>query len=393
MVFMFNSRRAFLIYMILFYIVILLFLGSLIFNKYSFSSNLSLGSIFLNSRLTNYLVNFIYLDDLHSRLILKEGLPLVRLENDQSKLEAKNINPVVDFAVSFITDLPASFFDIENNKRAIPVIKQLEIKSNPQLEKKLEAEGSHEDEKVELDFWQTESTVATPRDESLNSQKLEGERVKVERLPLKHTRNDGSPLVGIYHTHTAENYNNHGYNARANPGQRGDIVLIGEQLTKRLEREYNISVIHSQEIHDKTYAKSYINSLYTAQSMAEEYSELEMIFDIHRDAIGKGKDELITTEINGQKVARIMIVITNDNYGLPHLNWEKNAEFARRLASRMNKMYPGLLRDVKLVNNRRYNQQVHPHALLLEIGGAKSTINEAKRSADLLADVLASLIK
>jgi len=97
--------------------------------------------------------------------------------------------------------------------------------------------------------------------------------------------------------------------------------------------------------------------------------------------------------VDYEKVAKIMIVVTNNQYGLPHPNWEQNVQFAKRLAQKMNSMYPGLLRDVKLINNRRYNQHVHRHALLLEVGDAQNTIDEAKRSARLLADVLASLIK
>ncbi len=390
---MFNSRCNFLIWIIIFYTIVLLFIGALIFDKYNLNPNLSLGSIFLDSKLTNYLVNFIYLDGFHSELVLKEGLPIIRLEDNRLLARAENINSIASFTINFVTDLPPSFFNVERNKRALPVIKELEIKRNPDLKKKLEAEGSHKNEKVELDFWQTEVTTPITRDDLLNSKEIRDKSSKIKRLPQRYTGDVKSPLIGIYHTHTAENYDNHGYNARANPGRRGDVVLIGDELAKKLEEKYNIPVTHSRRVHDKTYAKSYINSLYTAKSLVDKYDNLEMIFDIHRDAIGKGREELITTEINGKKTARIMIVVTNNNYGLPHPDWKKNAQFAKRLAKRMEKMYPGLLRDVKLVSNRRYNQHIHPHALLLEIGGARSTLNEAKRSVFLLADVLASLIE
>jgi stage II sporulation protein P len=102
---------------------------------------------------------------------------------------------------------------------------------------------------------------------------------------------------------------------------------------------------------------------------------------------------VITTEINGQKVAKIMIVVTNNNYGLPHPNWRKNVSFAKKLATKMNAMYPGLLRKVKFISNRRYNQHVHPRCLLLEVGGASSTLEEAKRSSYLFADVVAKLME
>ncbi|TDX51079.1 stage II sporulation protein P [Orenia marismortui] len=389
---MFRDQHRFLNVIIILYIILLLFLGGLIFQKYNFSSNLLVGDIFFNNKLVHYIINFIYLDEIDSKILLKQGLPIVRVNNSQLSNKSNFLN----LTCSFITDLPLSFFKAKEDNRVKMVINQVTKKYNQTVEDKLRAEGTHENEervKIELNFWQTEPSNEIEDPQGQINNDIYNKSNPQDIFPKRDKANLKKALVGIYHTHTAENYENRGYNSRAGSGNRGDVVLVGNELSKVLKEKYNILSVHSKRVNDKTYGKSYINSLKTVESIVKNNSELQMVFDIHRDAIGHGSKDLITTTINGQKVARIMIIVTNNQYGLPHPNWKENFKFAKRLAQKMNAMYPGLLRDVKLLSNRRYNQHVHNHALLLEVGGAKNTIEEAKRSADLLADVLASLIR
>ncbi len=385
---MFRNQQSFVIAIVIFYIISLLVFTVLLVEKYQITDRLTVGNIFLNNKLFHYLVNLLYLDDFHSQLVLKEALPIVRVVDDNSIGKSEKTNSIIDFTFKLATDLPPSFFNINENVRVKEVINRAEVKYNQVFEEKLKAEGTHEnEERVELDFWQTKASVGKKNQERVDELKKD----KIN-FPQKYNRSYSNPVVGIYHTHTAENYDNRGYNARAAAGERGDVTLIGQELCQVLENKYGVPTIHSQTIHDKSYSKSYINSLYTAERIVSNNQDLKMIFDIHRDAIGKGSRDLITTTINGQKVAKIMIIVTNNKYGLPHPEWEKNVRFAKRLAQKMNTMYPGLLRDVKLISNRRYNQNVHPHALLLEVGGAKNSLDEAKRSTRLLAEVLVGLI-
>jgi len=390
---MFRDQHRFVTGIILLYLILFLVFTGLIVHKYNIIDKLSVGNSFSANKLLYYLVNFLYLDDFHSKLVLREGLPIVRVDNQKSLAQSQGVNSLIKLACTFATDLPPSFFELKDDVRVASAMNRVKAvkKPNQSVEEKLRAEGTHDNEervKVELEFWQTEPSK--PIEQKEVTERI-SEKNQESLFPKKTVIDSNQALVGIYHTHTAENYDNKGYNARAAAGQRGDIVIIGDELTRTLREKYGILAVHSKTVNDKNYARSYINSLRTAQRIVDDNSDLKMIFDIHRDAIGQGGRNLITTTINGHKVARIMIVVTNNKY-LPNPHWEENVAFAKKLAIKMNTMYPGLLRDVKLLSNRRYNQQVHPHALLLEIGGAKNTLEEAKRSSRLLANVLASLI-
>ena len=384
-----DERKIFIVALLVcLFVAINLFLSAT--NLFTPSSKL-VGDIFnLQSQVKNWGVDLLYLDKAHAQLLLKKGLPIVRVADDRLIKESKD-NKIVNFASKLLFDLPPSFFNSTSNTREVaPAQVTAEFDNSDDIQEKMKAEGHHQGEKVELDFWQTESTQ---KDSSLKENKREDAK---HNFPNDNFSNreqrDDKKIVGIYHTHTAENYENRGYNAHAKAGETGDVIKVGEWMKDRLTTEYNITVLHSKAVHDKTYDRSYIRSLKTAKRMVDNNSKLDMIFDIHRDAIGTDNKKYITTEINGKKVAKVMIVVTNNNYGLPHPEWQKNFRFAKKLASKMNLMYPGLLRKVKLISNRRYNQHVHPRALLLEVGGANSTLDEAKRASYLLAEVIAELM-
>lgn len=55
----------------------------------------------------------------------------------------------------------------------------------------------------------------------------------------------------------------------------------------------------------------------------------------------------------------------------------------------MEEVHPGLLNRVTAVHNRRYNQDLHPHMLLLEVGNYLDLEEHAIAAATLLADAVA----
>ena len=62
------------------------------------------------------------------------------------------------------------------------------------------------------------------------------------------------------------------------------------------------------------------------------------------------------------------------------------------MAAKADELYPGLCYGVR-VKKDRYNQFLHPRALLVEIGGVNNTLTEAKRAARLLAHVVEAVLK
>ncbi|CUH94138.1 hypothetical protein P22_0200 [Propionispora sp. 2/2-37] len=198
----------------------------------------------------------------------------------------------------------------------------------------------------------------------------------------------GKPLIGIYHTHTAESYIPTSGVAHKPGGQIGDIVGVGQALVQQMAK-YQITAIQSNTIHDyPSFMKAYGPSEITAKKMLEENPSIQMIFDIHRDA---QKRENTTVVINGKEAAKIMIIVATGQPDLVQPHWQENHAFAKLIDSKLNQHYPGLSRGIQLVE-WRYNQHLHPRALLLEVGCQENSLEEATRSMEMLGDVLAEII-
>jgi stage II sporulation protein P len=208
------------------------------------------------------------------------------------------------------------------------------------------------------------------------------------KFDSKSSTNKDKPLVGIYHTHTAESFIPNSGVAHRPGGQLGDIADVGAALAQALEAG-GVKAIHSTTIHDyPSFMKAYGPSEITAQQMLQDNPSLQMIFDIHRDA---EKRENVTAIVNGIQIAKITIVVATGQQDLPQPHWQQNHAFAKLLEARLNAKYPGLCRGIQLVE-WRYNQHLHPRALLLEVGSQESSKEEALRSMELMADILVELL-
>lgn len=198
----------------------------------------------------------------------------------------------------------------------------------------------------------------------------------------------GKPLVGIYHTHTAESFIPTSGVSHKPGGQRGDIVDVGEALVKRLA-QHGVLAVQSKNIHDyPSFMKAYGPSEVTARKMLEDNPSIQMLFDIHRDA---DKRENATAMINGVPMAKITIVVGMGQPDLVQPHWQQNHAFAKLIDAKLNQYYPGLSRGIQLVE-WRYNQHLHPRALLLEVGCQENSKEEAVRSIEALGDILAEIL-
>jgi stage II sporulation protein P len=194
--------------------------------------------------------------------------------------------------------------------------------------------------------------------------------------------------VGIYHTHTGETYALTDGTERLT-GKRGGVVIVGEALKKELEDAYGIRVAHSTNINDVKYNTSYVESEKDARSLLHENTELEILLDIHRDA-GKSRQNSLV-KVQGQECAPIMFVVGSDAR-TPFPTWRQNYGFVKELAGMLDKQYPGLCCGV-MVKEGRYNQFLHPRAILVEIGSVSNSTEEAERSARLLAGIIAGKLQ
>ncbi len=213
-----------------------------------------------------------------------------------------------------------------------------------------------------------------------------GQEVPVEKT-IGVGDEDKDVVVGIYNTHTGETYSQTDGTDRLE-GQRGGVVKVAQAVQEVLEKEYSLRVVRSDTIHDTRYATSYLESEKTAKEMVANHTKMITMLDIHRDAGRSHQDSLVT--VKGQQVAPILIIIGSDARR-PFPNWKQNYAFACRLAAKMDELSPGLCLGVR-VKEGRYNQQLHPGAILVEVGTDTNSLEEAVASGKMLAEALAKLL-
>ncbi|KKM11015.1 hypothetical protein SY88_10775 [Clostridiales bacterium PH28_bin88] len=196
------------------------------------------------------------------------------------------------------------------------------------------------------------------------------------------------PLVGIYNTHNAETYIPTDGKEKLE-GKNAGVVKVAEKLQWALENRYGLKTVRSETIHDyPDWAKSYANSEKTVRDLLSKNSGLQVLLDIHRDA---GLSERQVVKVNGVETARVLLIV-GSNTRLEHPYWKQNLEFARLLAAKMEALYPGLSKGVR-VQDGRYNQHLHPRAVLVEVGSTKNSLDEAERAAELVAHAVAEAVQ
>lgn len=213
--------------------------------------------------------------------------------------------------------------------------------------------------------------------------------------------NKSDPIVLIYHTHTTEGYQtlDLGWYSNSVVTRSNDpatnMVRVGDEIAEQLE-EAGIGVIHDKTIYDTTYSGAYYRSEDQIEKYMEKYPSLQVLLDIHRDAI-KNPDTGVmtkpTAEINGKKAAQIMIVSGCEDGGVVGFpDWEYNLRFALNLQKECEDKYPGLVRPLFFCS-RQYNMHKSHCSLLIEMGSDANTLDEAAYSGRLLGDALSSMLE
>ena len=202
----------------------------------------------------------------------------------------------------------------------------------------------------------------------------------------------------IFHTHTCESYTpSAGYEYEASGSYRTtdlnlSVAGVGTALTDYLTG-YNYNVIHDTTYHDyPAYSGSYNRSLETVNSILASNTGCEMVFDIHRDAIGSKSDYAPLVRIGEEYAAQLMFVIGTDGGGLEHSNWINNLKFAIAVQKVANQLYPGLFKPI-IVRNSRYNQHVSNGAVIIEVGATGNTMEQCITSMKYLAKVVSEVVK
>lgn len=215
--------------------------------------------------------------------------------------------------------------------------------------------------------------------------------------PLSYDLSGEGPSVLILHTHATESYtptSRQSYEATSDYrtlDENYNMLRVGDEVARLLE-EAGIGVIHDRTLHDyPSYDGAYSHAADTTAEYVEQYPTIRLILDLHRDAADTSQGQMATyAEVDGETSAQLMMVVGTDGGGLSHPNWQENLSLALKLQVLLEKENPGICRDIAL-SWQRFNQHYAPGALLVEIGAAGNTLDEALIAARELAEGILTL--
>ena len=214
--------------------------------------------------------------------------------------------------------------------------------------------------------------------------------------PLNWNLADGQPAVLIYHSHATESFSSTSSYDETSDYHTLDtdqnMVSIGVHLAALLEAQ-GIKVIHDTALHDQpSYSDAYISSRKSVQDYLKTYPTIRLVLDLHRDAYEdeNGNQVAQTVFSQGTRIAPLMFVVGSDYGGGKHPNWQENLALALKLQTLIDDACPGICRNINL-RSQKFNQDLSPGTLLVEVGSAGNTHDEALRAAEILASGIVRL--
>jgi len=173
------------------------------------------------------------------------------------------------------------------------------------------------------------------------------------------------------------------------------IVELTHVLADQLESHGISTLVEHRSVDDVLtdngwgfYMSYYAARPFVLDAMAA-HSSLEFFIDLHRDGIPL---EYATVEINGQAYARILFVVGTDN---PE-GYAESYAVARELHYLLEERKPGISRGIfRSGGSGRdgvYSQDISPMLVVIELGTVETTVEEAERTVEVLAEVLAAYL-
>lgn len=217
-------------------------------------------------------------------------------------------------------------------------------------------------------------------------------------VPLDWDLTKDEPAVLILHTHTTESYTQQEENYVETSDYRTldenyNMLSIGARVAEILENS-GISVLQDRSLHDyPSYNGSYTDARKSIEQYLSEYPTIRLVLDLHRDAADTADGQLRTVaSLDGVTSAQLMLVMGTNAAGQSHDNWEQNFSLALKLQAQLERQAPGITRPT-ILRAQRFNQDLSPGALLVEVGAAGNSHAEALRAAEELARAIVALCK
>lgn len=195
------------------------------------------------------------------------------------------------------------------------------------------------------------------------------------------------PQILIYHSHSQEAFAD-----SVSGDESTTIVGAGKRLTTLLEEEYGFKVLHHTGVYDvPSRDNAYSNALPEVEKILEENPSIQVVIDLHRDAVNEGT-KLVKT-INGKNYARFMFfngICRSTKGAITYLNnpyLKENLAFSFQAQTIAENYFPGITRKIYL-KAWRYNMHLRPRNMLIELGAQTNTVEEIMNTCEILAFVI-----
>lgn len=315
-------------------------------------------------------------------------IPSIKLANKEENMQT-NMQPQKPLKMALDMEL-GILGSVEKNEKV----------ESTKEEKKEESKDTEEELKeaqTGLNTEVLESNVPEKYTSEYNGVKIRNETdIKLTKEMLTPNVDVNTENIVIYHTHTCESYTpteNYKYKASGNFRTLDinySVARVGTELTKYMQH-YGYNVIHDTTLYDyPSYSESYDRSLKAVAKILQENEGTDVLFDIHRDAIGDST-YAPTVKIGDDEAAQLMFVIGSNGGGSEHDNWNENLKLAIKIQEKANELYPGLFKPI-ILRNSRYNQQLAKGASIIEVGATGNTMEQCLNSMKYLSKVLSEVL-
>ena len=208
------------------------------------------------------------------------------------------------------------------------------------------------------------------------------------------------PQILIIHTHGSEAYTPAGdtplvwSDDRRTTDSRYNVVKAGDVMAEVFAAS-GITVLHDRTLYDyPNYSGAYERSLSAIKSYLAQYPSIRFILDVHRDAVEDtaGNEYKVVSAIDDKTAAaQLTLVMGSDGSGLAHPNWLENLRLGVAIQETLLEDYPTLMRPL-LLRSSRYNQHATIGSLLVEVGAAGNSPEEAALAARLFAEGMVKVL-
>lgn len=203
---------------------------------------------------------------------------------------------------------------------------------------------------------------------------------------------EAGPQILIMHTHATEAYAQNADDPYQESGTARtmdpshNIIRVGDEVA-RIFTEMGLNVIHDTTLYDyPSYNDAYTRSRAGIEAMLAEHPTIQVVLDIHRDAL-VGTDGTIykpVIEVDGVSTAQVMLLVGSDDAGAEFPDWPEHLALVMSVQQQMNSLWPQLARPITL-RTARFNQQLTKGSFLVEVGSHGNSLDEALAGARLFA--------